>query len=266
MAAAGLLLVLRQDVCRRAAPGALHRHDSPEVYRSLNCSNRIYDYGLCFKKIEHPSVRFIEKQLNETDTETTIETPVGKQVFIGRKNKNNPHIFEVKWEVTTEDELKVATWREENSTWEWDQPRWEKLRAEWGDLGAPTMCVPRVNVQALYLEKMGSQNGIYALYDWPDTVGAYFRALEENQQQILDLLIESPYQDRQFRRQHPLRHPSAGPVSGIRPARVPEEVREAAFSGQMGMCPLGRRYESSAAVREGNRTRRDRGHHTGAPG
>ena len=58
----------------------------PEIYRALNCSNRIYDYGGCFKTIEHPSVRKIERKLNETDTETTIETPVGKQVFIGRES------------------------------------------------------------------------------------------------------------------------------------------------------------------------------------
>jgi len=30
-----------------------------------------------------------------------------------------------------------------------------------GDLGAPTMFMPRMNVQSLYIEKMGSQNGIY---------------------------------------------------------------------------------------------------------
>jgi len=163
-----------------------------EVYRELNCSNRVYDYGECFKRIEHPSVKTTEKKLNETDTECTTHTPVGKQVFIGRKSLSNPHIFEVKWEVSTEEELKVATWREENTTWEWDQEAYDRIRVEWGDLGAPTMCVPRVNVQDLYLNKMGSQNGIYALYDWPETIESYFRALEECHNRLIDVINVSP--------------------------------------------------------------------------
>lgn len=164
----------------------------PEIYRELNCSNRVYNYNACFKRIEHPSVKTTEKKLNETDTERTIHTPVGKQIFVGRTSPNNAHILEVKWEVSAEEELKVAAWREENTTWEWDQQAYDRIREEWGDLGAPTMFMPRVNVQDLYINKMGSQNGIYALYDWTDTVEAYFRTLEECHNRLIDVINSSP--------------------------------------------------------------------------
>ena len=165
----------------------------PEIHRALGCSARLYwPYNLCYRRIEHPSVKRIEKQLNKTDTEITIETPVGKQLSIIRRTPNNIGVIHVKREVVSEEELKVATWREENTSWEWDQKKFDQSQKEVGDLGAPTMYIPRMNIQDLYINKMGCENGIYALYDWTDTVEAYFRALEESHERLIDVINASP--------------------------------------------------------------------------
>ena len=163
-----------------------------DIYRELDCSARLYEYNACFRRIEHPAVHTTERRLNETDTEITIHTPVGKQRRVVRKSPNSWHTITLKWEVESRQELKVATWREENATWEWDQERYEKLQREIGDLGAPTMYMPRMNVQSLYIEKMGVEKGIYALYDWTDEVEAYFRALEECHDRLIDVINASP--------------------------------------------------------------------------
>lgn len=164
----------------------------PQMYRELKCSARIYQFNACFRRVESPSVTSTQRPLSETDAEVTIETPAGRQVEIRRKSKSNPHIIHVKWEIATEDELKVATWRTEHTTWAWDQAKFDALRAEWGDLGAPTMYVPRVNVQDLFINTMGVQNAIYALFDWPDSVHAYFRALDECHDRLIDVINASP--------------------------------------------------------------------------
>lgn len=163
-----------------------------DLFRELDCSARLYEYNACFKRVEHPAVYRTERELNATDTEITIHTPVGKQVAVHRRTTSNWHIITVKWEVSTEEELKIATWREENMAWAWDQAKFDELQASVGDLGAPTMFMPRMNVQSLYIERMGSQNGIYAIYDWPDTVEAYFRALEESHDRLMDVINASP--------------------------------------------------------------------------
>lgn len=162
------------------------------IYRELDCSARLYEYNACFRRIEHPAVSTTSEQLNETDTRTVIQTPVGRQVRVLRRTPSSWHPITVEWEVATEDELKVATWREEHTGWDWDQAAYEQLQAEVGDLGAATMFMPRMNVQSLYIEKMGSQQGIYAIYDWPDTVEAYFRALEESHSRLIDVINASP--------------------------------------------------------------------------
>jgi len=61
-----------------------------------------------------------------------------------------------------------------------------------GDLGAPTVYIPRVTVQDLYLNKMGVENTIYALHDYADTVEAYFRALDDCHDRLIDVINASP--------------------------------------------------------------------------
>lgn len=166
--------------------------DIPQIHRKLGVSMRPYSYGACFRHREDPRVKSTKRMLNETDEETVIETPVGRQVQVCRSTKNNWYHISLKWEVETEEELKVATWRRENATWEWDQAKFDQLQKDIGDLGAPTMYMPRMNVQSLYIEKMGTERGILAIYDWPDTVEAYFRATEEEHNRLIDVINKSP--------------------------------------------------------------------------
>lgn len=165
----------------------------PDIYRKLGCSDRLYDwYNPCFKRVEHPSVKFIEKNLNETDYQVTIKTPVGNQTAVFRRTNNSPHPLNIKWEVESEAELKVAAWREENTDWIWDQAQYSKSITEVGDLGAPSIFMPRMNVQSLYIEKMGVENGVYALMDLEDTVDGYFNSLEQSHSRLIDKINKSP--------------------------------------------------------------------------
>jgi len=137
-------------------------------------------------------VKVTQTPLNELDTQVTVETPAGAQVAVSRRSLNNSGSVHVKWEVETEDELKVLTWREENATWEWNQEQYDRAHREVGDLGAPTMFMPRMNIQGLYINNMGVENAIYALYDWPDTVEACFRAMDENHERLIEVINQSP--------------------------------------------------------------------------
>jgi len=163
----------------------------PQIYRALGCSARLYYYNACFQPVEHPAVRKTERWLNETDRETVYDTPAGRQVEVMRRTASSARWVHVKRLVETEEELKVGAWRAENTTWRWNQDAFDKVYAQWGDLGAPTMYLPRVNIQDLYINCMGVERAIYALYDWPDTVSAYFRALDECHDRLIDVINAS---------------------------------------------------------------------------
>jgi len=166
--------------------------DLPVFYKMLSCSARIYEFNACFRKQEHPSVKFTERALSETEKAILIETPVGKQVKVYRTTPTSNRVITVKWEIESREELAVATWRAENTTWSWDQEKYDQLCARWGTLGLPTMYMPRITVQDLYLNTMGVERAIYALHDWPDDVSAYFRALNECHDRLIDVINASP--------------------------------------------------------------------------
>jgi len=164
----------------------------PEIYRHLGCSNRIYDFNACFRCIEHPEVRTRRRQLDERDYEVTVETPVGRQVAVYHTTRNNPMHKPRKWPIASPEEMKVASWRARHRRWEWDQAKYEELCRTWAGLGAPTMYLPRVNVQQLYLIDMGVENTIYALADYPAVCEEYFEALDAEYDQLMDVVCACP--------------------------------------------------------------------------
>ncbi|MCC7147245.1 MAG: hypothetical protein IT443_12435 [Phycisphaeraceae bacterium] len=167
--------------------------DDPQIFRLLGCcSARIYGYNRCLVPVEPPEVVKTKKPLNDTDYELIIDTPVGRQTTVLRTVTETWYEKHLKREVTTEEELRVAAWRARHTTWKWDQEAFNSVRARWGDLGAPTVYTPRVGIQELYVEAMGVEAAIFALYDWPDAVADYCAAREESFDRLIDLLNNSP--------------------------------------------------------------------------
>jgi hypothetical protein len=164
----------------------------PEIYRSLGCSARIYYANRSMQRIEDPRVVTTRQDLGDGKTETVVETPVGIQRDIVQRVPENIRPLRIKWPVTSEEELKVATWRTENCSWRWNQEGYDAVLAEWGDLGAPTVFLPRMNIQDLYINTMGVQNAVYAIYDWPNTVEAYFKALDDSHDRLIDIVNDCP--------------------------------------------------------------------------
>jgi len=165
----------------------------PEIYRSLGCSNRIYDFNGCFKSAEDPAVRFTWNKLSETDTEALIQTPVGAQRAVLRQHPGNRYRSEMlKWWISDEAEMRVAAWREERRTWSWDAAEYDRQRTVWAGLGAPTMYILHTTIQNLYLDSMGVERGILALMDWPAACEAYFESLQVSTDRLIDVINSSP--------------------------------------------------------------------------
>jgi hypothetical protein len=137
-------------------------------------------------------VRCWRENVNETDVRTVIETPVGRQEGIDRKTPTSYSKIRIKGIIASPEEMKVATWRAERTDWRFDQETFDKVMTEWGDLGAPTMYMPRVTVQDLFINTMGVDQGIYAIYGWGEVVEDYFRALNESHMRLIDVINDSP--------------------------------------------------------------------------
>lgn len=164
-----------------------------QIYRELGCSNRLYNqFNSCFVKVYDPQVRSSTIKLSVLETEYIMETPVGKVSQIIRSNNSNGGSFPKKWWVTSEEDLKVMAWIEERCTWTWDQKLYDEQIADCGDLGLATVFIPRINVQNLFIDLMGVEDAIYAIYDYPETVDSYFKVLSESHERLISIINSSP--------------------------------------------------------------------------
>jgi len=163
-----------------------------EVYRDLGCSNRVYEYNRCFKRVESPDIERGSRILDATHREDFILTPRGKVTAVFRQSKNNFFEIQEKHWIETREDMKAMTWLLENSTWSWDRTAYEETQTEWGDLGAPCMYIPRVNVENLYLDTMGVERAVFAILEWGPTIYDYFDALHENHLRLIEVINQSP--------------------------------------------------------------------------
>lgn len=165
----------------------------PEIYRELGCSNRNYTFNNCFKKVYDSRVKRYSRKISELETEYVMETPVGRINTIIAANTSNGGEFPKKWWVTCEEDLKVMSWIEERCTWEWNEERYRENLNIWGDLGLPTVYMPRVNVQHLFIDIMGVEGAIYALIDYEEgVIGKYFQVLSESHERLIEVINKSP--------------------------------------------------------------------------
>ncbi|MCE5315269.1 MAG: uroporphyrinogen decarboxylase family protein [Armatimonadota bacterium] len=163
-----------------------------DMYRSLGCSDRLYGFNECFKLNDSPKIVRRAEKLDDYRTANIVETPVGSVTQINRRTDNSwAQIVESEW-VQTPDDMKVMTWICGNSEWVWDQELFDRLQSELGDLGAATMFMPRVNVQNLYIDIMGVEAGVYAIYEWGSVLDDYFKVLHQNHMQMIDVINASP--------------------------------------------------------------------------
>lgn len=172
-------------------PGIYNGMSKVEIYRELGCSARIYEYNECFQPVYHPTVQFRQEEEGPI-LRQFLDTPVGT---VSQELLTSPNswakLVKKQW-VCTEEDLKIFTYIEAHTDWRFSEEAFRRVQKEWGNLGAPTIFMPRVSVQRLYIDLMGVEEGIYALYDYPETVEAYFDALRESQLRLIDVINQSP--------------------------------------------------------------------------
>jgi hypothetical protein len=131
-------------------------------------------------------------RLSKQEVQTVIETPVGTVTCIHKSNTSNGGVYPSKWLAETEEDVRVLIWLENNTRWRWNQKHWDNTYATWGNLGLPSIFVPRVTIQKPFVETMGVEETIYALADYPETMEEYFEAIENSVMRMIEVINASP--------------------------------------------------------------------------
>ena len=162
--------------------------DLRELFDALGCSYRAYDYTACIEAVDDPRIKRYSDKLSDLVTEYIIETPVGKVSRIVKANTSNYGSYHQKWWITCEEDINVFIWISEHMDYIWNEDIYWKIYKNWGRKGAPSAWLPRVNIQDLFINTMGIEGGMYALYDHRETIEKYFNALSEEQERFINVL------------------------------------------------------------------------------
>ncbi len=173
-----------------AAPYAgLSRHD---LYCTLDVSPRVYEFNGCIEAYDKEPVRRWSRPVSPMVTEIHIETPVGDLTYLWQTNDSNGGAYNQTFPATTEEDVKVLIWLENNTLWRWNQAHYDDMLRTWGRMGLPSIFVPRVSIQKAFVDTMGVENTIYALADFPKTMEEYFFAAENSVMRMIEVINQSP--------------------------------------------------------------------------
>ncbi len=97
-----------------------------------------------------------------------------------------------KFPIQTKDDARVMEWILKGRTYSFDYERFEKAEKEIGNRAAPMVYMPRVNLQRLFIDFMGFEGALYAIYDDKPMIDSLCKAIDESDEQLVELLCESP--------------------------------------------------------------------------
>jgi len=161
-----------------------------ELYDDLNCSPRGYFmFNQCFKTIQQGDVETATEQRGEL-TITTVRTPVG-EIQTVHKRTTLSHMT-VEYFVKTPADMKVQEYLLQHERVEFDWDLFREQDARLGDRGAPTIYLPRVNLQRMFINYMGFENAIYALHDFPAETEALIQAIDLSDDRFYEAAQASP--------------------------------------------------------------------------
>ncbi|MBI5091492.1 MAG: hypothetical protein HZB26_03510 [Candidatus Hydrogenedentes bacterium] len=161
-----------------------------ELFDDLDCSVRGYWAFNDAQRFEDSEDVTAETRDEGHLVTTTIRTPVGDLVRIEERTTDSHYTR--KYPVTTPDDMRVMEWIMARRQVSFDWTRYEEACTLIGDRGAPTIFIPRVNLMRIYIEFMGFENGIEALYELPKETEHLIAAINESDEALLDMLCACP--------------------------------------------------------------------------
>jgi len=137
------------------------------------------------------------KVAQEGDREVThVTTPVGSFRFAYAKSEAGNTSFIIEHPLKTEEDYKVRTWIEENTTYEPDpEPLAEHFRGQGSEGLSLGQLVPRCKsaYQDLVEFFVGTEELVYAQVDFPDTVRTLWETMVANDLEAVKMSMESDH-------------------------------------------------------------------------
>lgn len=158
-----------------------------QIYDDLSASPRYPQeiLGVNLFKVKNKRVRI--KFINEGEERIIIhETPVGTLKEVIRYG------YHTEYPVKTLSDIKIMEYILDDTEFGFDLDAFKIADREFGERGVVQSFYSRSPLQTLILSYMGFENTIYALNDHPDKMRDFLRVIEEYQDRIYEIVLNSP--------------------------------------------------------------------------
>jgi len=161
-----------------------------DVYDDLGCSIRSYNwFNCCLRYESDPKVRFSAFEKDGVHI-SRWETPVGSIESHHTYTALASHTQ--KFPVQTREDANVLEYILRGGRWSFDYEAYKANDELIGDRAAPMLFIPRVNLQRLFIEYMGFEGTLYAIYDDKPMIDRLAKIIDETDEQLIDVLCETP--------------------------------------------------------------------------
>lgn len=160
------------------------------IYDDLNCSIR--GYGLFNRCLVAEQTGDVEVTLTEEPDgrRLTTRTPVGTITQFEYITELARQIRE--FPVKTVADFPVLEYLLRHTIYRWDEAAYAEADAQMGQRGAPTLYVPRINLQRLIIQYTGFEPVYYLMQDHPAEMERLLETLNETDDLIYDVVCQCP--------------------------------------------------------------------------
>jgi hypothetical protein len=172
----------------------------PEPLTEASLEN-VYDY--C-----HASIRYFTLPLHrryrtvevtriwegERQLRITWQTAAGALTELWQYDEFELSWHNLEWQLERPEDFAILETILEDEDWFWDQEEYEGDLARVGRRGCPQFFFRRSRIQSLFIDRMGYEPAVHALYEEPDLIRRYVRAATEADDALYSVLCSAPIQ------------------------------------------------------------------------
>jgi uroporphyrinogen-III decarboxylase len=167
-----------------------------DAFYDLIGADPLHRGGCCPVREVYPTDVTIKVVDNNHSYTRVYTTPVGTLTERYEKSTIGDTAFIVGHPLKTEEDYKIFAWIEEHKTYEYQPDVVKHYLKHAGDSVTMAMLVPRTKTafQKLVEDHVGTEELIYALADFPDTVEMLWNLMVENNRTAATLSVQAPFE------------------------------------------------------------------------
>ncbi len=160
------------------------------IYDDLDCSPRGYFmFNRCLRVAQGGEVEITAEEI-PGGRRQTWRTPVGEISQVWKRTATAHQT--VQYPVQSPGDFPVLEYLLRHQQVSWDDEAFRQADAELGDRAAPTIYVPRINLQRLIIEYIGFENTMFMLFDEPAAMERLIETINETDDAIYKVVCACP--------------------------------------------------------------------------